>query len=80
MIIRKWGRYSIFGWFNILFCQWLFFRVEAEAKVNRIEFDGECDYLLTGVNVIFPIVPLTGWVNAYVPQRFCRWHMNAQSR
>lgn len=52
--------------FNFFFLQWFFVRLELE-----VETDGS----LAGINLIGPIIPLTGWWGGYIPQCFKRWKL-----
>ena len=62
MKYKKYGRYSLIGWLNRLICQWLLFRLQAVVSLD--------DDLILGYEVIFPILPLTGWKSGYIPQRY----------
>lgn len=58
--MNKLLNYTWIGWLNIIVLQWLFVRFYyAENEQGRIE----------GWGLLFPIVPLTGWWNDYVPQK-----------
>lgn len=48
--------YSLFGILNIALFQWIGLRLEIEVSKNMD---------LTCINLIYPIVPRSGWTNPY---------------
>ena len=71
MIYRKYGKWSLAGWLNHIIFQWLFFRLQMEIDdpppgEKGIAIGRE----IIGWQIIFPIVPLTGWKSGYIPQKY----------
>lgn len=46
------------GWLNTLLFQWFFFRLE-------VSVDNQLDMNMEAFNIIYWIVPLTGWTDPY---------------
>jgi len=67
---------SAVGWLNFLVCQWLGFRIQREYEVDRYGRPSR----LVGVELLFPIVPLTGWWSRYLPRARWSWTLRVWTR
>lgn len=54
--------FTVIGWFNILICQFLFFRIFYSTTTNK-----------RPMGIIYPIRPLSGWKRPYIVLFFKRY-------
>lgn len=54
---------SWWGYLNFYVIQWFFVRIEREEEDDD-------DGTVVTVNIIGPILPLSGWWQGYIPQRY----------
>lgn len=67
---KVWRDYSWFGILNQLLLQWFFVRLQVACDSDDPELN------IIRLDLIAPVVPLTGWWSDYIPQRhatICIW-------